>query len=362
MWFNDGNSMGADMVKKLDVKNIEVGMVIERPIYRDNGTLLIPVGTVVTLKVIDLLVQHSVREVYIKMEEKFDNSKDEVKKTESFKIFNTGIIDIADDLKNDFKDLISNEKAIDANMLVEKVDQLFELSGNSIQLLDMIYCMRDYDDLTYGHSVNVAIMCKIMGGWLNLNEEEEKVLVLCGLLHDVGKLSIPQDIIGKAGKLTDEERNIITGHPQKGYEVLKPQNIDERIKDAAYQHHEKCDGSGYPRGLKSSQIEDFAKIVTIIDMYDAMTADRVYRKGMCPFKAIDIIIEEGYDKYDPKFLMLFLERISETYINKYVHLSNGQTGKIVMINKNDFVHPVVKVEDEYLDLSKDKTIKIEVVL
>ncbi len=350
------------MSKKLNIKCIEVGMVIDRPIYKDNGTLLVPKGTVVGLKVAALLAQYGVREVYIKEKEVFDSSKDEVKKTEAFKVFNSEVVQIVDELKNDLKELISDPKEINSDMLVDKVNKLFDASENSIQLLDMMYCMRDYDDLTYAHSVNVALMCQIMGGWLNLNEEDKRVLVLCGLLHDVGKLYIPQEIVLKAGKLTEKEVEIIKDHPEKGYEVLQLKNIDDRIKQAAYQHHEKCDGSGYPKGLKSNQIQDFAKIVTIIDIYDAMTADRVYRSGMCPFKVIEIMIAEGYDKYDPKFLLLFLERICETYINKYVHLTNGETGKIVLINRNEFVYPVVKIGDDYIDLSKDKKIKIDVVL
>ena len=228
--------------------------------------------------------------------------------------------------------------------------------------MDMIYCMRSYDDQTYVHSVNVAMMCQTMGEWLGLGEEDRKVLLMCGLMHDIGKLEIPREIITKKNHLTKEEREIVKEHPAIGYTIIKDLNLDNRVKMATYEHHEKCDGTGYPEGLKRAQISEFAKIVTIVDIYDSMISDRPYRKGICPFKVIEILISEGYEKYDIKYLITFLERISETYINKYVHLSTGETGRIIMINKNDLSRPLVQIDDSYLDLSRNRKIAIEVVL
>ena len=352
------------MSRILSVDKTEIGMIIDKPIYRNNGVLLIPSDTVITTRVKQLLTEYYIE--YVEVQENqvplMDTSKSVIKETKAFKTFNKEILSATEHLKDSLSSLVSEDNGINVQKLGEQVFSLFNTAETTIQLLDMMYCMRDYDDLTYTHSVNVALMCQIMGEWLKLSSEDKKVLVLCGLLHDVGKMDIPQSIMTKQGKLTEDEMNIIKEHPVKSYNILENQDLDDRIKETAYMHHEKCDGSGYPKGLKGNEISEFAKIVTIIDVYDAMTADRVYRKGLCPFKVVETLIAEGYDKYDPKYLLLFLERITETYINKYVHLSNGLTGKIVLINKNDIAHPVIQIGEKYIDLSKNKNISIEVVL
>ena len=352
------------MSTKIRVEKTEIGMIIDKPIYRLNGVLLIPAHTVITTRVQQLLQEYFIDYVEVQehQEQLMDTSKGAIKETKAFKKFNQEIVLTTEHLKNGLSNLVNNTSSVNVQALAEEVVSLFKTAETTIQLLDMMYCMRDYDDLTYTHSVNVALMCQIMGEWLKLSQVDKEVLVLCGLLHDVGKLDIPSAIITKQGKLTDDELNIIKEHPIKSYTILESQDMDQRIKAAAYMHHEKCDGTGYPQGLKGDAIEEYAKIVTIIDIYDAMTADRIYRKGMCPFKVVETLIAEGYDKYDPKYLLLFLERITETYINKYVHLSNGQTGKIVMINKNDLAHPVIHAGNQYIDLSQNKNITIEVVL
>lgn len=352
------------MSTRIGIEQIQVGMVIDKPIYKHNGVLLIPRQTTITPRVQQLLKEYLVE--YIDIEEKaampIATSTEAIKETEAFKVFDQGMLATTENLKSTLSHVAHTDEALDVQTLVAEVDNLFKKADNNIQLLDMMYCMRSYDDLTYTHSVNVALMCHIMGRWLGLSEEDMQVLSLCGLLHDVGKVDIPQEIITKPGRLTKEEFDVIKEHPVKGYKILEKQAIDERIKAAVFMHHEKCDGTGYPKGLKGEQIDDFAKIVTIIDVYDAMTANRIYRKGMCPFKVVEALIDEGFEKYDPKYLLLFLERITETYINKPVRLSNGQEGNIVMINKNDLSHPIIQMGNEYINLSIHKQITIEAIL
>ena len=147
-------------------------------------------------------------------------------------------------------------------------------------------------------------------------------------------------------------------HSQKGYDILKNQNIDERVKLAALQHHERCDGSGYPSALHSDNIIKFAKLIAIADVYDAMTSARVYRKGLCPFKVISIFEEEGLQKYDPKYILTFLERIGSAYINNNVRLSDGRVGEVVMINSNTLSRPMIKIGEEYVNLAKNVDIEI----
>ena len=119
-------------------------------------------------------------------------------------------------------------------------------------------------------------------------------------------------------------------------------------------HHERYDGTGYPHGLKSNQISIFARMVAIADVYEAMTADRVYREGICPFAVIEKLEQEGFEKYDTHFMSVFLENIMNSHISDTVLLSDGRIGEVVLINKNCLSKPLVKCNDEFVDLQKTK--------
>lgn len=211
-------------------------------------------------------------------------------------------------------------------------------------MFDMLHNMRQIDDSTYAHSVNVALICRLIGKWKNFSEKDMDTLTLCGLLHDIGKSKIPNEIIGKPGKLTDSEYEEIKKHPVIGYNLVKNLDIDQRIKNAVLLHHERFDGKGYPLGLTSNEIDDFTSIVSIADVYDAMTANRCYRDGLCPFEVIAIFEKEGLTQFNPKYILTFLDHIANTYINNEVLLSDGSSGKIVLINKK-LTRPTIQLDN-----------------
>ena len=165
---------------------------------------------------------------------------------------------------------------------------------------------------------------------------------------------VPDNIIQKKGRLTLPEYNLVKTHVLFGNNILKGiDNLDPRIAEVAMRHHERCDGTGYPGGYKREQIEPFARIVAIADTYDAMTSDRAYRAAICPFDVIEMFEREGIVKYDVAFLLPFIEKAVQAYMNTDVRLSTNQIGKVIMINKNEFSKPVVQVGDEFYDLSKE---------
>ena len=127
-------------------------------------------------------------------------------------------------------------------------------------------------------------------------------------------------------------------------------------------HHEKCDGSGYPLGLKGNKINDLAKMITIVDIYEAMTANRCYREGICPFEVIKMYEDEGYQKYDPKYLIPFLQGISDTYLHDTVLLNDGRQGEIIMTNKTALSRPFIMIGDEFVDLSRRPDLNIVSIL
>ena len=139
-------------------------------------------------------------------------------------------------------------------------------------------------------------------------------------------------------------------------------------------HHEKCDGSGYPYGLAGDEIDKFSKIVTIADIFDAMTSERVYRSAMCPFSVIKYFEDDGIQKYEIKYILTFLENVSNSYLNHRVTLSNGMEGNVIFINPNNYSRPVIRTEDDeiidlqqsyyqsMLQLSNRKNISIESII
>ncbi|MBE5905749.1 MAG: HD domain-containing protein, partial [Lachnospiraceae bacterium] len=153
----------------------------------------------------------------------------------------------------------------------------------TIELFDMLHNMRQNDDSVYAHSLNVAFIARILGKWMKLSAEEIEDLTLAGLIHDVGKLLVPKEILNKPEKLTDEEFQIVRMHPQYGFDLVKNQNYPKRVVTAILNHHERCDGSGYPNHLSGNAVDDFSLIIAAADVYDAMTAARSYRAPLSPF-------------------------------------------------------------------------------
>ena len=188
------------------------------------------------------------------------------------------------------------------------------------------------------------------------------VLTLCGLLHDIGKVRIPRKILEKPGKLTPTEFEVMKAHVNEGYDIIKDKDIDSRVKEACLLHHETCDGTGYPFGLTSEKIPDFAKIIAIADIYDAMTSDRVYRSAVCPFTVIHLMEQECFSTLDPKFALPFFKNVASSYIHNNVKLSNGETGEVVLINDRSLSRPVIRCKDKFIDLSAAPDLTITSIL
>lgn len=223
----------------------------------------------------------------------------------------------------------------------------------------MLMCIRDLDDMTYVHSLNVSLICNLFGCWLKLPKEECDNLILAGLLHDIGKMMVPKVLLTKPDKLTPAEFTAVKAHSLYGYNILKNLPLTPPVKLAALMHHERCDGTGYPMGLTADKIDSFAKIVAIADVYDAMTAARVYRGPICPLEVIGLFESEGLKKYDPKYLLTFLEGVMYTYLHHTVILSTGEKAEIIMLNRGTISRPVVRTEsNQFIDLAKNPSITI----
>lgn len=344
------------------------GMIVSEDVYTMNLNLVIAKDTVLTDKIITRLEFYSVTdfsvysdEVTIEQEAEYMENTfySKIKKSEAFKRFRKAYQNAIGQLKDSINDFTVKQKEVDSEQLLSDISKILYESNTNIEIFNMLHCMREFDDATYVHSLNVSLICNIMGKWLGFTPEDLEVITLSGLLHDLGKLLIPNNIISKPGKLTEREFTLIKTHTTRGYNVLKSKSVDERVMSVALMHHERCDGSGYPKGLLSHEIDSYAKLVSIADVYDAMTCARVYRGPLCPFEVITLFEDEGYLKYDIKYLLTFMEGIVQTYIHNNVRLNNNMEGEIVLINKSELSRPVIMVGDQFIDLSNHRDLYIE---
>lgn len=238
-----------------------------------------------------------------------------------------------------------------------------EVMGNKDVLVNMID-LKIFDDYTFYHSVNVAVLSLIVGDSLGLNKTSLHNLGMAALLHDIGKVFIPKNVLNKPSKLGENEFELIKTHPQKGYQYLREKAvIPAHSYIGVYQHHERFDGLGYPAALVGTQISLFARIIAITDVYDALTSRRPYRKAMTPSEAIEYVMGGGGTHFDPQIAVSFTQKIAPYPVGTCVKLSNGLAGIVVENFKDYSLRPKIriiqnngiKMEPYYLDLSKDKS-------
>lgn len=345
------------------------GMTVAQDVHNSNNTLVIGRDTVLTDESITKLTFLGIYSIYIKEDEAalapvpvYENTylHSKVKETEEFKVFKENYEKEVKGLKNTFQDILSMQsQKIGLSELCSKATSMIEDTRNGIHVFDIMHNMRDYDDSTFNHSMNVALICNVFADWMHMSNMEKEIATVSGLLHDIGKLRIPEKIVKKPSRLTDEEYKIVKTHPMEGYNILFEAKFNSSIQNAALMHHERYDGSGYPLGLRGSQIDKYAKMVAIADVYDAMTAVRVYRGALCPLKVIEMFEKEGLSMFDPEYILVFMENIVQTYIKNKVRLSNGMEGEIVMLNKHKLSRPVVLCGDEAINLADCPDITIE---
>lgn len=257
----------------------------------------------------------------------------------------------------------SPEVPPDVNPVLESCVSLVSRCTTTADLFDNLHRLRLDDDSVYSHCLNVALLAYMMGRWLHYSQEEINVLTMCGLFHDIGKTSIPDEVLNKPGKYTDEEFALVKQHPVFSYKLLEALPVDERVKKAALQHHELCDGSGYPNGITAGDIEDYSGIIAIADVYDAMTAARSYRSPLCAFQAIGIFEKDGLQKYHPKYILTFLNKIATVYQSRRVLLNNGKSANILMISSGNLTKPLIQLDDgSVIDMVQNPELEITRIL
>lgn len=327
----------------LSINRVEPGAVLAKPIYGNQGVVLLRENIVLTENILSRLKNMGYTGLYI---------EDEV---------SAGIVieDVVDEgLK--LRTAVRLEEIISSNgSIAEMLPMIQNIVNSVIKNKDVELSMRNlwgHHEYTYLHCVNVAILAVSVGIKMNLPMDDLNYLGTAGILHDIGKNKIPAELLDKPGKLTEEEYGILKMHPEYGYEMLtKAQELNSVTRAGVLQHHERYDGSGYPRGLKGNEISLYARILAVADTYDAMTSNRAYREAYAPSEAVEYLMGNGNQLYDNIVIDTFVKCVTVYPIGSCVELNNGVQA-IVLKNYQDCVlRPLIRdiKSKEVMDLKND---------
>jgi putative nucleotidyltransferase with HDIG domain len=225
-------------------------------------------------------------------------------------------------------------------------------------VVSLLLSLGSKDDYTYHHSVQVGMLSYYIAKWLGFGEQTALSLGKAGFLHDIGKSRIPDHILQKPGRLTDEEFAEIKKHTTYGHEILRASPVEDEIALIALQHHERLDGRGYPHGIPGEQIHPMAKVVSIADVYSAMICNRVYQKKRDLLNVLRELYRMSFGELDPAAVHAFITHMIPNFIGKKITLADGRHGIIIMTNPSDYFRPLVRIDDVFYDLSHERTLEI----
>jgi HD-GYP domain-containing protein (c-di-GMP phosphodiesterase class II) len=345
--------------KLLTVKELKAGMIVDSDIVQD-GKILVAKGVKITEPVLNKLKDNYVFN-RIQVIGEFEEDTEE-----PYKIKQKSIEEIEEDFtkfSSEVEDIFSNIQNIQISGM-EEVREFIktiqkEFSATST-IIKNIVLYGSGKDAIYRHSVNVAALSSILGKWIGLTDKDINLLVYSAILHDFGKTKISPDIINKVEPLFSKELKEIKTHPVIGYNFVKEiPFLDKSVSYGVLMHHERMDGSGYPLGVKAEAIHQFAKIIAIADVFDAINSDRVFKKSKKPFEALEIIHKESLGRLDYEYCKIFLSHIVNYYMGENVLLNNNMVCKIIQIDVNDIEKPLLLGDSGFVDLKKQKDLFVE---
>lgn len=312
-------------------------MKVARSVYDSSGRLLLVAGITLTDNFIQRLSGMGIGSLYVE-DDVFsgDVGVNEVVpqsiRMESVKL-----------LKETYHNA-ENQRCIDTRTVQMTVDGLIDEILSNYGTMINFYEIRTYDDYTFDHSVDVCILSVLTGITLGYNRLKLRELGTGALLHDIGKVKVSKGVLNKPGTLTPDEWQKIRRHPEDGFNILRRHHdIPLLSAHIALQHHERLDGSGYPRRLSGEEIHEYAQLVMIADVFDALTSDRPYRKAYTVVQALDHIKSLAGKLFEKKFVAAFFSNISPFPAGTVVQLSTGEIGQVVKINPQKPARPVVEV-------------------
>lgn len=329
------------MIRRMDAGGLVEGMVLAEDVCTAFGTKIASNGEIVNKTIISMIKTnriHSVK-VIVSENDKYKSIADNIRTlTAAMRLSRN-------------KAIFTNEKEVE-DMSESMIKAILDMPS-SYEYIDLLMEVKNHSETVFSHSVNVAFVCYKFAQWHRMSADQQRELVVAALIHDIGKLQIPVEVLDAKEPLSEAAFTQIRKHAINGYMMLKNSDIPEIIRRPIIDHHERCDGSGYPMGYTFQQISEYGRIIAIADCYEAMTAKRTYRDRMCPFKIALLMLNDAEGQFDTVLAEEFFYNILQTYIGCKVKLSNGYTARLKAINKQDISHPLIELAGQSIDLSLD---------
>lgn len=226
-------------------------------------------------------------------------------------------------------------------------------------IVSLLLILNNQDDYTYQHSVQVGILSYFIAHWLGWDEDRALCAGKAGFLHDIGKCRIADAILNKPGKLTEAEFAEMKQHTRYGHEILQASATTQALSIPALQHHERMNGSGYPDGIMSDQIDPLSRVVMIADIFCAMIVPRIYQQKKDMLSVLKELHRGSFGELDPFATHTFIRHIIPNFIGKTVTLTGGITGTIVMNHSTEYFRPLVRTDNGFIDLNTSRNYEIE---
>ncbi|WP_432407348.1 HD-GYP domain-containing protein [Wukongibacter sp. M2B1] len=345
---------------KMKVNNFILGKVVAESIHNELGALVIGLGSTLDKRVIRKLIQLGYTEIWV-----FEDKNSEISNEKSTQLQTELPQDIDFDYEEPLKiyetikdsiesiiEGIEDKKQVSFKKIYGISDMLIDKFTNNREILQMIKYFKDIDKTIYSHYIVVGFLCLMMGKWMDFSRIKIRNLICAGLLHDIKEIKLTNN--GICEKLRDP--NEYTKFVYESMQKIFGMNLD--IALGVLQHNEREDGSGYPMGMRGEQIHDFAKIIGIADTYDNLISHYVYNNKQSAFKVLEIFFNNSFGLFNPKFLRVFLKNISYYHLGDIVTLNTGKQAEIIFINPNYISRPIVKMDNVYVDLFKNKELDI----
>jgi putative nucleotidyltransferase with HDIG domain len=354
-------------MKEISMDSLKLGMCISSDIFNDLGNIILAKGTEITERHLEYFRTHNIEQIFVdsQFSNLYDSMSPRLKVTDKYRNINAHYAEILNQFKNLYYKVRSDgEIALDFDALKEEMTPFVEELLEDNDILGSLRLVSFKESYHFTHAVNVCMLGAMLGKWLRLDRNTIQMIAMAGLLHDVGKTQIPQELLDKREPLTLQEKESLKAHAKLGYEMLKNnERIPKEVLAAILFHHERSDGSGYPSGIHEDQTPYLARIIGVVDVFDAITSDRIYKDGVSSFQAFSIIKDESFRGLDPNISEIFLSNIASHFVNNRVKLSNGKIGDVVYVNRYALNRPLVKLQSgEFVDLSTDYSLEIQEVL
>lgn len=339
-----------------------VGQVLAKDVFTDQGLLLLTAGTQLQAKNIEALLNQGVLQIEVSppsVSAEIELQMKSLGHKQQEQILAQNYLTSLEQTKTLFQQAVNGEiPRLDEFM--QTYAPLLEHVLESTYLFHPIHKIRGHDEYNYRHSLNVGLISAIIGKLLGLTMEENFLLGQMGLFHDIGKMKVSNDVLFKPGRLNSEEYAEIKRHTEYGYELLREMpGTDEIICLGALHHHERLDGSGYPRGLKEEDIPFYIQILSVGDTYDAICSDRIYQRKSSPYFAVKEMMKEAYSgRLNARIVVPFVRYIMEAYVGEKALLNNGTVAEVIYLHPEEPDRPLLRSGNDYIDLRKQRTIQI----